>query len=117
MGREGRMFKGVLSLMLVLVLGLAAACTSDEDGSDKGDSSDEIAIERADRPSADESAPDPIPVDIDDLETIEEWQAAGVPRFGNGDVLDFEPHASVIENGGTLLLAGDDASAEEIIGF
>ncbi|MEX2425340.1 MAG: hypothetical protein WD401_01115, partial [Thermomicrobiaceae bacterium] len=53
----------------------------------------------------------------DELEMIEIWEEVGVPSFRNGEALDFEAHASRIENGGTLLLDGDSDSADEIIGF
>lgn len=115
MERTGDLGKYVLSLLLIALLGIATACGNGDDADDPGNgdgsSSDSEVVNVSD------DAPDPISVSADDLAVIDEWRDAGVPRFRDGAVLDFEPHASRIENGGTLLLDGDNASAEEIISF
>jgi hypothetical protein len=102
--------------MLILLLSLGvmfAACGNGENA--VGD--DNEPVSNSNESNVSDDAADPIDVSADELEIIDEWQEAGVPRFRNGEVLDFEPHASRIENGGTLLLDGDNASEDEIIGF
>jgi hypothetical protein len=102
----------IVVMACVLALGaVVAGCTDDDGEADGTASSDDTEANVAD------DAPDPEPVNADDLDIIDEWEEAGVPRFRNGEVLDFEPHASRIENGGTLLLDGDEASAKEVIAF
>jgi hypothetical protein len=98
---------------LIAVLGLAGACGNGDNSAD--DPSNTITSNNG--PNVTDDAPDPLPVDEDELEILDEWQEAGVPRFPNSEVLDFEPHASRIENGGTLLLDGQGASPEEVLGF
>jgi hypothetical protein len=97
-----------LSLGLILV-----GCGNSDDSFDNGDDS----TTTTNSPTITDDAAAPIDVSAEDLEIIDEWQEAGVPRFRDGEVLDFEPHASRIENGGTLLLDGDNATEDEIIGF
>jgi hypothetical protein len=92
---------------------MLAACGNGDDASDDGNES----VSNNNQPTVSEDAAEPIDVSADELEIIDEWQEAGVPRFRSGEVLDFEPHASQIENGGTLLLDGDNASEDEVIGF
>lgn len=108
----------LLAGRIVLILAIAtlsgailAACNGNN-----GDSSDDV-VTQSDDADVDENAPDPERVDADELDIIDEWQEAGVPRFRNGEVLDFEPHASRIENGGTLLLDGVNAESDEVIAF
>jgi hypothetical protein len=105
------------ALLMILIIGLLAltgACSNDDDAT--SDSDDSTTSTSQDSNIADD-APDPISVDENEIDILSEWQEAGVPRFRGGEVLDFEPHASQVENGGTLLLDGVDADADEIIGF
>lgn len=102
----------ILLFSLFALIGLVSACSNGDDTSNGQNTDDSNA-----GPTVSEDAADPIDVSADELEIIEEWEEAGVPRFRDGEVLDFEPHASRIENGGTLLLDGDNASEEEVIGF
>lgn len=112
--RNSRRF---LLVFVVLLLAAVAACSDENSAADdgSGNADDTETIENG--PDVDEQAPDPEQVEADDLEIIDEWQEAGVPRFRGGEVLDFEPHASRVENGGTLLVDGVNASADEVIAF
>jgi hypothetical protein len=106
----------LLILAATALLGVAiSGCASREDAASDANSDDRVQDDSG--PTVDDGAPDPEEVDANDLDIIEEWQEAGVPRFRDGEVLDFEPHASRIENGGTLLLDGVNASSDEIIAF
>jgi hypothetical protein len=102
---------------LIAVLGLTGACGGSENSTDNlaDDASNTVTSNNG--PNVSDDAPDPLPVDEDELEILDEWQEAGVPQFPNSEVLDFEPHASRIENGGTLLLDAQGASPEEVLGF
>jgi hypothetical protein len=95
----------VLTLPLVLIL---AACSNDDEN--------ENAAQGPPPENVSDDAPDPIPVDADEIRLIDLWEAAGVPHFRDSEVLDFDPHSSEVENGGTLLLEvhGTD---DEVIGF
>lgn len=113
-----RRISGPLMLIpAITLLLLVAACSATSRSADDGGGEDNGSVTSTDGPSVEDGAADPIPVEADDLNIIDEWEEAGVPRFRDGEVLDFEPHASRIENGGTLLLDGDNASAAEVIGF
>lgn len=102
----------VLILAAITTFGLLLAACNDDDGG----SSDSV-VTQSDDADVDENAPDPEPVEPEELDIIDEWEEAGVPRFRDGEVLDFEPHASRIENGGTLLLDGVNAGSDEVIAF
>lgn len=102
---------------LIAVLGLTAACGNGDNSADGVADDTSNTVTSNNGPNVSEDAPDPIPVDAEDVEILDEWQEAGVPRFQNSDVLDFEPHASNIENGGTLLLEAGNASPEEVLAF
>lgn len=109
-----RTLAGRLVLMLVVstLSGvILASCNGDDSAS-----SDDLVTQSEDA-DVDENAPDPERIDADELDIIDEWQEAGVPRFRDGEVLDFEPHASQIENGGTLILDGVNANSDEVIAF
>jgi hypothetical protein len=106
----------LLAVLLIAIVGLLAACGNGNDDSGTDDGVDE-APNTSEEARVSDDAPDPISVSAEDLVVIEEWRDAGVPRFRDGEVLDFEPHASQIENGGTLLMDGLGSSPEEIIGF
>jgi hypothetical protein len=103
----------ILLITLLALIALVSACGSGDDASD--DQSETVVSTNG--PAVTDDAAEPIEVSADELQIIEEWKEAGVPRFQDGEVLDFEPHASRIENGGTLLLDGVHASENEVIGF
>jgi hypothetical protein len=114
-----RLSSRLMLLVLVALLGLAAACDRDSssDNDSESDISDTVASDNGTTTIESEDAPDPISVSANEIEVVDEWEEAGVPAFRDGEVLDFEPHASRIENGGTVLLDGDGASSEDVIGF
>jgi hypothetical protein len=103
-------------MSLAAILALVAAC-GNGDNADDDTGGDNDNVTNTNGPTVSDEAPDPIDVSADEVGIIDEWEVAGVPRFPGGEVLDFEPHASRIENGGTLLLDGSNASEEEVIGF
>ncbi len=112
---EVRSISARIALILTIAL-LSGAFLNACNGSGDGEDSDSL-ITQSDDADVHENAPDPTPVEADDLDIIDEWEEAGVPRFRDGEVLDFEPHASRIENGGTLLLDGVNADSDEVIAF
>lgn len=112
-----RISSGFFLTSAIALLALAGACSISFADNDNADNDTDDFAARSNGPSVDETAPDPVTVDADELDIIDEWQEAGVPRFRDGQVLDFEPHASRIENGGTLLLDGVNADATEILSF
>lgn len=103
-------------IFLVSTLALVGACNSSNDDTTADGDDDTTTSSNGSQDVADD-APGPVSVEAEDLDILSEWQEAGVPRFQDGEVLDFEPHASQVENGGTLLLDGMNADSDEIIGF
>jgi hypothetical protein len=108
--------RAILMILLVGLLALAGACNSD-DGDTGTNGDDGTTTSSNGGPDISEDAPDPVTVEVDELDILSEWEEAGVPRFRDGEVLDFEPHASQVENGGTLLLDGVNADSDEVIAF
>ncbi len=108
----------LLMFLLVSLLAIAGACANgDDDSAANNDDASDATTTSNGGPDVADDAPNAIQIDEDELDILSEWQEAGVPRFQDGEVLDFEPHASQVENGGTLLLDGLDADASEVIGF
>jgi hypothetical protein len=110
----GTMFLFALLLGMLLAL---SACGNDNNGNDDTSNGGETNDTAGPTPQVSDDAPDPAEVTSSDLTLINEWRQIGVPTFRGGEVLDFEPHASQVENAGTILLDGYDATPEEIIAF